>query len=68
MPTTPKVQLAKLATVDLIAQYDAAVSSHKGRHTEKAPRQRRINYIVDLLSARADVGDAAALAWFEVTK
>lgn len=68
MPTTPKAQLASLPTADLIAQYDAAVSSHKGRYTEAAPRQRRINYIVDLLSERADADDATALAWFEVTK
>lgn len=63
--TVPRSRLAKLPTADLIAQYQLAISSSVGRYSNTAPRQRRINYIVDLLSDRADAGDAAALAWYD---
>lgn len=63
MTTIAKRDLGKLTTVDLIAQYERAISSHSGRYTEKAPRQQRINLIVGMLSDRADAGDAAALEW-----
>lgn len=55
--------LHRLATDELIAQYDLAISSHAGRYTNAGPRQVRINRIVDLLSARADAGDETAAAW-----
>jgi hypothetical protein len=63
--TIAKAKLASCDTATLVAQYDLAVSSHAGRYTEHAPRQGRINHIVDLLSARADEGDVEALVWFE---
>ena len=56
--------LARQDTPTLIAQYDEAISSYAGRYTNTAPRQRRIDHIVDLLEARADAGDVDALAWF----
>ena len=62
--TAPAAKLAKLATVDLVAQYELAISSYAGRCTNASPRQARINRIVDLLEQRADQGDAAAEAWF----
>lgn len=62
--TMPRRSLSGATTAALIAQYDAAISSYAGRLTEKAPRQQRINFIVDLLGERADAGDAEALAWF----
>jgi ADP-ribosyltransferase exoenzyme len=65
MTTTPAARLSKLDTPALIEQYDQAVSSHKGRYTETAPRQQRINKIVDLLTERADADDPDALRWFE---
>jgi hypothetical protein len=61
--TTPKSELSKLSTADLIEQYNLAISSYKGRCTNASPRQRRIDFIVDMLSDRADNNDAAALAW-----
>lgn len=64
---TQTIAKAKLATIDtptLIAQYDLAISSYAGRYTNCAPRQKRINHIVDLLEARADAGDDVAIAWF----
>lgn len=57
-------QLARVATVDLIAQYDKAISTYAGRLSNKAPRQARIDYMVNLLTERADHGDMDALAWF----
>lgn len=63
--TIAKSKLAGADTATLISQYDWAISSHAGRITEYAPRQKRIDYIVDLLSDRADAGDTSALAWFE---
>ncbi len=63
--TVAKARLTALVTADLIAQYDQAISSHAGRHTEHGPRQNRINHIVDLLADRADDGDPAALAWLD---
>jgi hypothetical protein len=64
--TAHKRTLPSLSTADLIAQYDLAISSYAGRNTNCSPRQRRIDYIVDLLSARAEADDVAAVAWFEV--
>ena len=61
--TAPARRLPRLSTEDLIAQYALAISSYAGRMTNASPRQRRISLIVDLLSARADEGDEAALAW-----
>lgn len=58
-------RLKTAATVDLIVQYDKAISTYAGRLSNKAPRQVRINYIVDILSERADTGDIDALAWFD---
>jgi len=63
----PKARLKDLSTPDLIAQYDLAISSYSGRVTNASPRQKRINHIVDLLSERADSGDAEAEAWFDHT-
>ena len=63
--TYPARTLHRLTTPDLIAQYDLAISTHAGRYTNTSPRQKRINKIVDLLSARADDGDAVALAFYE---
>lgn len=57
-------RLKMAATVDLIAQYDKAISTYAGRLSNQAPRQARINYIVDILGERADCDDADALAWF----
>jgi hypothetical protein len=57
-------RLHLLATSELIVQYDLAISSYQGRLTNTSPRQKRINAIVDMLSARADAGDADALAWY----
>lgn len=56
-------RLHRQATSDLIGQYDKATSTYAGRLSNKSPRQRRINHIVDLLSERADWGDTEALAW-----
>lgn len=64
-PTVRHDQLDRLGTVDLIDQYNSAISSYAGRITNSSPRQQRINYVVDLLSARADDGDQAAQAWLE---
>jgi len=64
--TTLASKLPTLSTEDLIGQYDLAISSHSGRHTNHGPRQVRINRIVDLISDRADANDAIALAWFEI--
>lgn len=61
--TIPAARLTSLSTADLIGQYDLAISSYKGRMTNASPRQTRINRIVDLLSERADAGDAVAEAW-----
>lgn len=66
--TIAKARLAKIDTATLIEQYDLAIGSYAGRLTEHAPRQKRINYIVDLLSDRADADDATALAWFEAAR
>lgn len=63
--TVAKARLTRLATADLIGQYERAISSYAGRCTNFSPRQQRINHIVDLLSQRADDGDAVALAWYE---
>jgi hypothetical protein len=61
--TMPRRSLPSASTAELISQYDLAISSYAGRLTEKAPRQQRINVIVDLLSNRADAGDTMAIAW-----
>lgn len=65
--TIRRDRLHTLTTAELIGQYDAAISSYKGRCTNFSPRQNRINFIVDLLSQRADTNDAVALAWFATT-
>lgn len=62
--TVPARRLAGLDTTALIAQYELAVSSHAGRYTSTGTRQKRINLIVNMLTARADTDDASALAWF----
>jgi hypothetical protein len=61
----PARSLHRASTADLITQYRRAISSHAGRYTDTAPRQKRINLIVDMLDTRADAGDTDALAWFE---
>lgn len=58
-----KRDLSKATTADLIAQYNLAIGSTRGRYSDYAPRQKRISYIVDLLAARGDDGDAEVLAW-----
>lgn len=63
--TVPRARLTRLNTADLIGQYDAAISSYAGRCTNHSPRQKRIDYIVELLLQRADADDAAAIQWFE---
>jgi hypothetical protein len=65
--TLPARNLPKVSTATLIVQYQLAIASHGGRYTDAAPRQRRINRIVNLLSDRADADDAEALAWFAAT-
>ena len=65
--TVPARQLTGLPTPELIGQYDWALRDFKGRQTNTSPRQKRINFIVDLLSARADAGDAEANAWLGVS-
>lgn len=62
--TTAKSKLHTLSTTDLIAAYDEAINSYSGRYTDTSPRQRRINYIVDLLVERGDDNDSVAAAWF----
>lgn len=66
--TVAKAKLAGLSTTDLIAQYELGISSYKGRLTNVAPRQQRINYIVDLISDRADKDDEVALAFYASTE
>jgi hypothetical protein len=61
--TVRRDRLDNLDTAELIGQYDAAISSYAGRCTNFSPRQKRIDYIVDLLSERADRDDSIALAW-----
>jgi poly-gamma-glutamate capsule biosynthesis protein CapA/YwtB (metallophosphatase superfamily) len=61
--TAPRRSLKAMSTSDLIAQYELAISSMKGRFTEKAPRQNRINYIVELIDEHADAGDTVADEW-----
>jgi hypothetical protein len=61
--TAPRKSLKAMSTSDLIAQYELAISSMKGRFTEKSPRQNRINYIVNLIDEHADAGDAMADEW-----
>lgn len=58
--------LVKTTSAELIAQYDEAINRPGRRYSAngRTPLQRRINTIVDLLSERADGGDAVALAWF----
>lgn len=63
--TIAKAKLATTGTAALIEQYNLAIDSYAGRMTNCSPRQQRINHIVDLLSGRADDGDAIALAWFD---
>lgn len=63
--TIARAKLSTASTATLIEQYCLAISSHAGRNTERAPRQNRINYIVDLISDRADAGDTVALTWLE---
>lgn len=66
----PAAKLSKLSTLDLIAQYDLAVlkrgyrPQYNGQTGKPTPLSRRINRIVDMISARADAGDVAALLWF----
>lgn len=59
-------RLHALCTEALIAQYDLAISSYKGRFTNCSPRQKRIDFIVDLLSERADHDDPMALEWLNI--
>jgi hypothetical protein len=66
--TVRKDQLAKLPTPELIAEYDIAISSYDGRFTNASPRQKRINYVVDLLTDRADNGDDTAQEWLDAAK
>jgi hypothetical protein len=68
MTTTrvPRRSLAKLDTPALIDQYRATIATrHRGVQGGPAGVFRRIDYIVALISGRADDGDAVALAWFE---
>lgn len=65
--TIRKAKLHQLGTPELIEQYDLAISSYAGRCTNTSPRQKRIDYIVDLLSDRADSTDTVALTWLEET-
>jgi hypothetical protein len=65
--TIRRDRLATLDTAALIGQYNLAISRPWGRHSNTMPGQKRINYIVDLLSARADAGDPIALRWYAAT-
>ena len=55
-------------TEQLIADYDAAIAGRWVRcelgSARAASRQRNIDAIVDAISARADSGDADAIAWY----
>jgi len=66
--TVAAQQLPKLSTTDLIAQYDLAMSARtrviSADGNDISRTQKRINRIVDILSARADADDAEALAWY----
>jgi hypothetical protein len=69
--TVPAAKLAKLTTAALIEQYEIAVAdrvtvfaAEGSKHGGHSPKQKRVDRIVDLLSTRADQGDADALAWF----
>lgn len=61
--TVPKAKLTKLSTAELVGQYRLAISSWHGRGTNVSPRQKRIDYIVDMIVDRADAGDDLADAW-----
>ncbi len=65
-------KLAKLPTDELIAQYEQAMNARTRYFATDAAKggghsrqQRRIDRIVDLISGRADDGDATAVAWFQ---
>ena len=63
--TTIRIKaLTKTDTPTLINQYRLAIASQKGRYSDTAPRQKRINLIVDMISDRADNGDPDALAFY----
>ncbi len=62
-PAAARRSLPALSTADLIGQYEDAISSLNGRYTDASPRQRRIDYIIDLLGQRADAGDEIADAF-----
>jgi hypothetical protein len=62
--TVRKDKLQSLTTADLIAQYQLAISSSRGRYSNTAPRQKRIDFIVYLLDQRADQDDADAVQFF----
>lgn len=66
--TIARAKLTGCDTTTLIEQYELAISSYAGRLTNCSPRQHRINFIVDLLSDRADADDPTALTWFEKAK
>lgn len=65
----PRAKLAQLDTSSLIEQYELIQANYGKRYNSTGPTrlQLRINYIVDLISARADNDDAVALRWCEET-
>jgi hypothetical protein len=64
--TVPRDRLDALDTAALIEQYRAAIATrHRGPQSGPAGTLRRISYIVDLISKRADRDDPIALAWYE---
>lgn len=63
--TVPARNLHRLSTADLIAEYDRASLAVLRFANYHCPPRKRIARIVELLSDRADEGDAAALAWYE---
>lgn len=56
-------RLYRLRTEDLINQYYLAISSNRGRYSNTGYGQARINWVVDLLTTRAEQGDSMADDW-----
>jgi len=64
---TTAAYMSTKSTTTLIAEYDARMASRwtncQPGSTRAASRQRKINALVDELTARASAGDAEAEAW-----
>jgi hypothetical protein len=64
--TVPQSRLPKLRTSDLISQYELAISSFHGRYSNTGPRQKRIDFIVELILDRAENDDAEAIEFLKI--